>query len=153
MPDDRCFLLVANSDGSEERILATRRRPFCYRRTVWSPDGKTIIAQVGQTESGDANTELIEISASDASERPISSHRWYNINSLAWLPGKSGLILAGREKSADVNQLWQVAYPSDKARRLTNDSTNYAGVTLTRDADRLLVVQVTLDSYLTEACA
>src|SRR4029453_9770800 len=40
-----------------------------------------------------------------------------------------------------ANQVWHVAYPSGEARRITNDTNDYRGISLTSDSSSFVTVQ------------
>ena len=153
LPENRCGLLISNTDAGNERIIAERARPNCYNLAAWSPDGKVIIASAGQSDTGDANTELIEIEIASGKQRKFSQEKWYHVASLEWLPDQSGLILTARRAVTDAIQLWQISYPNGDARATTNDATNYSDLSLTADGNRLLATRVELQSYLSTASA
>ena len=152
---NKCSLWIARiGDGAAgQRRIVERERPRCYGTVAWSPDGDTIVATVGQSDTGDANTELIETKVADGSEKPFSSRKWHFISRLGWLPDKSGLILSAREKPNDYTHLWQISAADGTTRQLTNDLTNYSNISLTSDGNRLLVTQTTLESNMSVAAA
>src|SRR5262245_33096785 len=138
------FLIVANADGSSERTLAVRRWPETFAGApAWSPDGKTIVCQ---TYSNDAryNRGFVAISVADGRTQEVGSKRWAP-GQFAWLPDGAGLIFAAAEDAPDStssnSQIWRLSFPGGEARRITNDLSNYGGVSLTADAGGLVAVQ------------
>jgi Tol biopolymer transport system component/DNA-binding winged helix-turn-helix (wHTH) protein len=152
LPDYQCGLFIAGTDGSAEREISRRQSP-CYGTLAWSPDGKLIAYTVGQSDTGDANTQLFGYKIDDGSELPLSEERWFHIHSIAWLPEQSGIILSGRKKLGDENPLWQVNYPGGETRQLTDGLVRYVHLSLTADGKQLLASQSVLDSYLSIAPA
>ena len=142
-------LILANADGSGERILTTRRVPdfFSTHRDgiAWSPDGKTIACHAGGTDAGGYYHNVVGVHVEDGSETPITSRSWKWIGGLAWLADSTGLFLNASDDPAgwDTRQIWQIAYPSGEARRITNDLSGYVGLSATGDALTLLTVQET----------
>jgi serine/threonine protein kinase len=126
-------LLVADADGSHERVLATRRSPkiFIGLRTVgrpsagavWSPDGRTIAALDYAPDAGSIN-HLVFVDATTGTERVVGGDAFAG---LAWLDRSS--LIAG----TFAGQLTRISYPDARAQRLTNDLSSYAGVSLTMD--------------------
>ncbi len=51
-------------------------------------------------------------------------------------------MLTARDQSSPQNQIWQVAYPSGEAHRVTNDLNEYQSMSLSADADAMVVVQM-----------
>jgi type II secretory pathway pseudopilin PulG len=142
LPDYQCGLFIAGTDGSAERIILRRQAPYCYNTVAWSPDGNLIAFAVGQSDTGDANTQLFTYKIADESELPLSEERWFHIHSVVWLPDQSGIILSGRKTLSDENPLWQINYPGGETRQLTDGLVRYVYLSLTADGNRLLASQV-----------
>ncbi|MEW6213069.1 MAG: protein kinase [Acidobacteriota bacterium] len=142
-------LIVANADGSGERALAVRHAPdFFYAHQdslSWSPDGRVIACHAGSTDEKGYYRNVVGVQVKDGSEQPITSKRWKWIGGLAWMSDGTGLLLIASDHSAgwDARQVWEIAYPDGEARRITNDLSGYAGLSLTADAKTLLTVQET----------
>jgi serine/threonine protein kinase len=139
-------LLIANSDGTGERILASRKAPERFpsreRSPAWSPDGKTI-ACIVETATGVGRADVVEVNVADGTSKTVVTKEWEEINQIAWLPDKSGLLVLGVEKGS-VNysgQIWRFSYPEGEARRITTDFNNYASMSLTADSGALVTVQ------------
>ncbi len=136
-------LVVANSDGTAERRLTTRRSPdiFGWRGgPAWSPDEKLIACSVGVY---DASMRLVGISVEDGSEQPLSAYKWQWVGRLAWLQDGSGLVVSARDASSGYSQLWYVSYPLGEVRRISNDLSDYSarGVSVTSDSSVIVSVQ------------
>ncbi len=132
-------LMIAGADGSGERKLATRPYNEPYTYPAWSPDGQTIAASAGSVELGDSFRDVVAVNVTDGAEKTLTTRKWYWINQVAWLADGSGLIMsANPEKSHIYNQLWILSYPNGEARQISNDSHNYALISLTADSRTLL---------------
>ncbi|MEO7658915.1 MAG: protein kinase [Pyrinomonadaceae bacterium] len=139
---EKALIVADKSDGSE-RKLATRKLPNFFRSVAWSPDGKSIACGAGSFVPT-YNTYVVEVSIVDGKEKPISSQSWYLMGQVAWLADGSGLVLDASEHgsaSSDDRQIWHLSYPVGEARRTTNDLSNYSGMSLTADSNRLVTVQ------------
>jgi Tol biopolymer transport system component/DNA-binding winged helix-turn-helix (wHTH) protein len=137
------MLVIANVDGTGERRLAVRERPDFFSGgprggPSWSPDGRTIATGLISMKGG-YHGELISVSVTDGSDRPLTSRRWYQVAQVAWLADGSGLLVAARESS--IAQIWHVGYPDGTVRQITHDFNDYHGVSLTADARMLATVQ------------
>jgi Tol biopolymer transport system component len=140
-------LVIANTDGSGERKLATHKEPETLETdgAAWSPDGKTIVCGIFRS----AGAELIEVMVEDGAEKLITSHRWGSVGQVAWLPDNSGFVInAADESSGYFYQMSFVSRMSGEPRRITNDLSNYQGASLTADANTLLTVQSDASSNL-----
>ena len=133
------MVMLANSDGSDVKVLAKRKFPDIYSpfaTPAWSPDGKVIVC----IDSRDKIYLFVEIDIDDGSERHFCSKKWNRVNRVAWLPDGSGLLLVATYQSVN-RQIWYVSYPEGEPKRITNDLNNYLGVSLTADGGSLLTVQ------------
>jgi serine/threonine protein kinase/tricorn protease-like protein len=133
-------LIVANSDGTGEKRLHERKSPQFYEFPAWSPDGKSIAVSVGDTSTGKEMT-VIEVSAEDGTEKPITSEKWLGVGQIIWQADGSGLVINATDQDSRLSQLWHLSYPDGAARRLTNDLNNYKGVGLAAGTGDLVTVR------------
>jgi eukaryotic-like serine/threonine-protein kinase len=133
-------LIVANADGTNERVLAVRKSPEFYEFPAWSPDGKSIAASVGNTAAGKEMT-VIAVNVEDGTEREITSETWLAVTQVVWLPDGTGMVLSAVDKDSRLQQLWHLSYPEGVTRRLTNDLNNYAGVSLASQTGDVVTVR------------
>jgi TolB protein len=142
-------LMVANTDGTEEKKLATwgvkERESFVG--PAWSPDGKSIVC-VLTSLTGGSHTSVIEVRVEDGAEKPITSQSWNWISQLAWLSDGSGLVMTARGQTSQFDQIWHLSYPDGKARRITNDLNGYLGLSVTVDSNTLAALQVEIVSHI-----
>jgi Tol biopolymer transport system component/predicted Ser/Thr protein kinase len=143
-------VLIANADGSNERILATRPYLDLFTwGTAWSPDGKTVAVTTSEPGKG-LRSVLWAISAGDGSVREIYSSPGF-IGRPRWLPDGSGLLAPiGKIDQVLHGQLWFIPFPKGQARRLTNDLMDYqlCCLDLTHDGNTLVDTEVTRVSDL-----
>ena len=133
-------LCIANADGSGERRLAGRKFPDVFLAPVWSPDGKTI-AYSASSYRGGFSSRLAAMPADGGAEKRFGARPWYDISIVKWLPHGHGLIILASEQPGDPHQLWYVSYPDGDTRRITNDLSDYSGLSLTGDSGVLVTVQ------------
>jgi Tol biopolymer transport system component len=133
-------LVVANTDGTNERRLAVRKAPDFFHSPAWSPDGRVIACAAGGLTGG-SHMSVVEVGTTDGAERPLTSERWLNVEQVAWLADGRGLVMAALDQAARLTQIWHLAYPGGEARRVTNDLNNYHGLSLAADSRRLVAIE------------
>jgi eukaryotic-like serine/threonine-protein kinase len=144
-------VIVSEADGTGERRLALRRPPEDFRDLAWSPDGQTIAFTFFGEDTDGYYTHVGEARVEDGQESIISSERWRSIRGLAWLPDRSALIIAARDRASAPGtpaQIWQVAYPGGASRQLTNDSNQFDTLSLTADGKTLVATRSELRSNI-----
>lgn len=143
-------LIIANSDGSNERSVAVRRRDsgFTFEAPAWSPDGKQIAAAIGQ--GGLYGRQQIEVVAADTGrETPVGTQTWWFLGRMGWLPDGRGLVLVAKESTSSANaQIWQVDFPNGGVHRVTNDLANYFCLTGSADGAYWIALQERVASSL-----
>jgi len=135
-------VLIANADGSGERVLV-QRETFSpgLMNVSWSADGKYLA--VVSPEVVDTATEwmLTVISTKTGELKKLRSFRT-PARAAAWLPDGRGILVVALDETGR-GQIWFVSYPRGEISRFTNDLTNYNACCLdvTRDGDSLVTVQ------------
>jgi serine/threonine protein kinase/Tol biopolymer transport system component len=142
--ETRTQLVVADRAGQHEDVLATREagwgrkesgaQPFMTlptaRAPAWSPDDRIIAVP---SPSGILFTSV-------ADRRVSHVARDTRTTGLAWADESSLLLSNGTETGA-LGQLWRLSYPNGGASRVTNDLSDYSGVSLTRDRTVMATAQ------------
>jgi eukaryotic-like serine/threonine-protein kinase len=150
-------LLVAKADGSDERVVGSRKLPARYSGSwfgqsggpAWSPDGKTIATMAAAGGRSSTVWSLVAVPLPRGPEKTISPARWSASGRAAWLADSSGLVIdAPDQASTSSPQLWYVSYPGGEVRRITNDLNQYFGVSLTADSSALVTVQGEVSSSI-----
>jgi eukaryotic-like serine/threonine-protein kinase len=136
------FLMVTKVDGSGARPLATFKKPDdAEGGPAWSPDGKVIVVS-SKVMAGMWHAELIAVPAEGGAELRIPSpSNWYDVSQVAWLPDNDALVVTAAQGPTADHQIWRLSYPGGVASRVTNDLSDYSGVSLSRDASDLVTVQ------------
>jgi serine/threonine protein kinase/Tol biopolymer transport system component len=135
-------LITAKADGSGEKVLARRDHTDVFSTTGldWSPDGKMIAVLDGGYTNG-FHMRVIGVNLADGKEKTISSRQWFSIMQVRWLKDSSGLILNAADESVSPVQVWYLSYPAGEATKITNDSSDYYGISLSADPANLVTVQ------------
>jgi serine/threonine protein kinase/Tol biopolymer transport system component len=133
-------VMIANSDGSGEQKIASRKLPDSYRELAWSPDGK-VIALSTLTFKGNYQGSVATVPVGGGEEKPLTSHTWFLTDQLAWAGDGSGLIVSAAEQSLGQRQLFYVSYPGGDVHQVTNDLNDYNAVSVTADSNSLVTVE------------
>jgi serine/threonine protein kinase len=143
-------LMLANADGSNVKELAARKgsekysagpSSGAYQVVRWSPNGLRVAALINDPDPGGNSLRFIEIDVATGAQKAMSGRKWRAVNDFGWLPDGSGFLLTARDKSGAAMQLWMVSYPSGKARRISNDLSDYANVSFSSDGRNIVSVQ------------
>jgi serine/threonine protein kinase/Tol biopolymer transport system component len=139
-------LIVANSDGSGERVIATHKSPDSFHSgtVAWTPDGKSITCL-----AGDYGRKLVEVPLDGGADKLLKTPKWISLLNIEWLPDGSGLIVIAKEQVlSSPAHIWYLSYPSGEARKLTNGFDNYANLSLTAEGKTLLVTKQETTSHI-----
>ena len=149
-------LVVANLDGTGEREIVARPLDlsFVEDSQTWSPDGQFIAvgAANGANRKNVSNKhhEVFAVRVSDGGIHQLTALEWNEVDTLEWLKDGSGLMAVARDKDRIVElQLWQIDYPSGKARLFSRDADTHAGeLSFSADSNNLLVVQREIETNI-----
>jgi serine/threonine protein kinase len=146
-------LLIADADGSDAKVIATRREPSFFVPTffnapAWSPDGQWIACSIRHAK-GERRAEIVAVRADGSGEKPLPGDRWVFAGQLEWLPDGSGVLaIASETPPLREGQVWLLPFPSGEPQRITRDLLRYRSLSLTRDGRSLLSVAMDTDSEL-----
>ncbi|HYG80201.1 MAG TPA: hypothetical protein VD861_07435, partial [Pyrinomonadaceae bacterium] len=137
-------LIVANADGGGQQQLASRKFPehiSLSSAPAWSPDGERIAFATTASDEGGFYMKVEEVRVSDRAVKVITDKRWVEVGQLNWLRDTNTLVITAQSEDSAFMQIWHIDYPDGYARRVTNDLSDYRGVSLSADARTLLSVQ------------
>ena len=126
-------LVIAQLDGSAERLLASYKAPgISYNLVAWSPDGKSLVYPLA--------TALTTIGIEGGPARRLPGNP-RSITGLTSLPGGRDLIVAGSQGEPYSFQLFSISLDGGQPRRITNDVSIYTKVRASADGKTLLALQ------------
>ena len=135
----RSIIGTRKIDGSDERIVAVRKLPDTFTAIAWSPDG-TSIGHSFVTYGGGYHAVIGDVKIDGGKERTIDSPQWRIVDSLIWLPDNDALVVNAKDRSDTRNQLW-ILRRDGRARRITNDLSDYELASMTGDGSKLVTLQ------------
>jgi len=153
-------LIVAQANGTSERVLARRTRADAdtfmsdMKRAspVWSPDGKMLVCPTLRlSPQQEMNLEVIDVET--GAGRRLNAESWYDISRVAWLADGSGLVVSAAAAPGVPWQLCLLAYPGGQVRRITNDPHNYTLISGARDSSLFLTLDIEDDSSIWQVSA
>ncbi len=140
-------LIVANTDGTGERALASVTLPeymagIFFGAPAWSPDGRTIATAVGRRGSADAEARarLVLVSVDTGAMTTLSDPGWPFLAQAGWMPDGRSLLVIARAADEGLSQIWAVSASDGTVRRVTSNLTDYRIISLTADGQSLVTV-------------
>jgi len=133
-------LLVANADGTDEKMIAGGPVGSEHFFVAWSPDGKRIAQTMGNSTPGPI--QVMDVASGKA--QVLAGPQSFVYNKSVWLPDGRGLLVQYQDLSAGLNhnQIGFVSYPRGEFHTITKDTNSYESLTLSADAKTLATVQV-----------
>jgi serine/threonine protein kinase len=141
---DQSSIMIAGSDGTEPRVLATFEfpeliAPIFHTGPSWSPDGRLIVTSV-LTAEGQRRAKLVAVHAETGAIEWTAQKEWDWSAMVGWLPDGSGLLAVAVAFDESEAQVWLVPYPEGVPRRITSDLFDYRLISLTADGKALLTI-------------
>ncbi len=143
--EDYCSLWIADAANlADQKKLVSRPGPIRIADNEISPDGLSIAFAVGQSRNQASEFRLMEIPLTGGAERELTSERFFNIKSIAWLPDRSGLLATASRIPNKAFRIWKIAN-GGTAEPLTRDSGTYSVLSLDRAGSALVATQIEQD--------
>jgi len=133
------FVLIANPDGSDEKVLAKGPDVETPYNLTWSPDGKRIAAIVYQP--GGAVTTIEMLDASSGKVQHFADFKDKEFLALRWMPDGRGFLVAYEQNQTEFrSQIGYISYPGAQFYAITKDTNDYSTLTLSADATTLATI-------------
>jgi Tol biopolymer transport system component len=129
-------ILVARSDGAEERVLVPPTRGFHFHEPAWSPDGAWVYFNRGLMPNNDAPTEIWRVPSGGGAPERVVETQGVAQDPLPTPDGRA-LIYAGDQSGGALN-LWWRSLRGGRERRLTRGVGDYMAPRISRDGRRLV---------------
>ncbi len=135
-------LVIADANGSGERILITRKMPNYYavEGISWSPDGTLLVASAA-TAKPKFHFQIVTVRVDSGAETPVGQP-WDWAAKVVWVNAQK-LIMIGRSGESGVNNMqpWLIDYPSGQARKLLTTLNDFRSLSLNQDGKTLVTVR------------
>ena len=145
---DKYLLIASNPDGSNEKIIARGTYSSGPVAVAWSWDGKQIFGIVSM-QSGMAQSSILSFDVASGEQRSLATLD-DDLVDVALAPDARGLLVLYRSKTSGfrTTQIGYVSLATSKLRAITNDTNNYATLTLSSDRKTLTTVQQKIQTAL-----
>ena len=134
-------VLIANADGTNERMFYSGPSTFAPLFVPWSPDGKQIATLRPGPGEPMSNIEFRDVTS--AKVQAVVPFNKIQLNGLAWMPDDRGLVVSYQNNGTPLARA-QIGLLSTRAtdfRPITKDTNSYRTLTLSADGKALATVQ------------
>lgn len=134
-------LFISAPDGAAEREVLRLAAPETFETDfgipVWLGDGLRLVAIQASNLPG-IRSKLIEIDVATGKFRQFADVRWPRIHQISSLKRSGDMLLAVFDEEVNASQIWLFDPASGRTRRISEDLSNYVGISVSED-ERLLV--------------
>jgi serine/threonine protein kinase/Tol biopolymer transport system component len=134
-------VLIANADGTNERMFYSGPSTFAPLFVPWSPDGKQIATLRPGPGEPMSNIEFRDVTS--AKVQAVVPFNKIQLNGLAWMPDDRGLVVSYQNNGTPLARA-QIGLLSTRAtdfRPITKDTNSYRTLTLSADGKALAAIQ------------
>lgn len=146
-------LRIANANGTNDHLLLSISGHQVYEAgATWSPNNDVIAVPLHLV--GERSRFVLDVvSLTDAHVREIYTSQGA-IGRPLWIRSGKELLLTLEDAKTHRGQLWSISYPDGKARRFTNDLSDYSSaIDVTADGTKLSTIVSSVVSNLWQAGA
>ena len=133
-------VLIADADGSNEKVIVTGPGEDTVADPALSPDGSVIVGY--RPPSSVVLGRMVTVNPKDGVIKPLVTVKNMVFGGNAWLPdGKSLVVLfSSLESQLQYNQIGLITYPEGKFHSITSDANNYRSLTISADGKTLATI-------------
>jgi serine/threonine protein kinase/dipeptidyl aminopeptidase/acylaminoacyl peptidase len=133
-------VLIANADGSNERLLVSGPISETLGEPLWSPDGRAIAAT--QVPSGSNLGMIVSIDPATGSRHPVHTSKDTFLFAGAWLPSGKALVVTFSNLDLQFrrNQMGLISYPEGQFRAITADTNDYSTLSVSSDGSTIATI-------------
>jgi Tol biopolymer transport system component len=145
-PDQKqTAVVIGQEDGKGERIVAVLKDPdeafVLSSGPAFSPNGRLVAAAAAHNDASGTYQNVLVVSIRDGTVRSIGNSRFLEVGRLFWHLVGGTLVMTAKDQESRGAQVWQLGYPTGELTHITNDSSDYEDVTITRDSHQILAVR------------
>ena len=145
---NKYLLITANPDGTDEKVIARGPYSSVPAAVAWSWDGKQIFGIIS-FQSGSPLSSIVSFDIGTGQEHSLATFE-EDLVDVALAPDERGLLVLFRGKASGfrATQIGYMSLATSKLRAITNDTNDYATLTLSSDRKSLTTVQQKYDPAL-----
>src|ERR1700685_752442 len=134
-------VLIANADGTGEKMFYGGPATFTPQPVPWSPDGKQIAALMPGPGEPMRNIAFRDVVS--AKVQALGPFNKVQLNDLAWLPDGRGLVVTYQSNGTPLAraQIGLLSASATQFRAITKDTNSYRTLTLSSDGTAIATVQ------------
>jgi serine/threonine protein kinase/Tol biopolymer transport system component len=134
-------VLVANAEGTDEKLFVGGPLSELPGTVAWSPDGKQIASAIPGT--GDALSAMRVEDLASGQVRTLANFNNLALTDLKWLPDGRGLLATYQQNVMPFarSQIGFVSNPTGQFRAITKDTNSYQTLSVSADGKTLATVQ------------
>ena len=144
-------LLIAAADGTRQRVVAERTAPETFETEfgdpVWKPSERKILA-IATSNAPEGKSDVVEIDIETGALRSFVEARRTEIHQIAWLKTTKSLLLVAPDERTRARQIWHIDPARGGYRRVTDDLSDYRGISLTNDEKVLITTRTEQNTKL-----
>jgi len=133
-------VIIANAQGTDEKIIVSGPVNNTVAMPVWSPDGKAVVGlQIGRRRSA-----LVALNPNDGTARTFYESDRIILQGDTWLPSGKGLVVVYRDSATNFanTQIGIITYPEGRLYAVTADTNDYLTPSVSSDGATIAAVMI-----------